>query len=68
MFEKIDVYWSGWFSVVLMFDWMDRYCCYFLCLFFCNMLLYIEMVIIGVIIYGKGDYLVYSEEEYLVVL
>lgn len=32
------------------------------------MLLYIEMVIIGVIIYGKGDYLVYSEEEYLVVL
>lgn len=68
MFEKIDVYWSGRFSVVLMFDWTDRYCRYFLRLFFRNTLLYIEMVIIGAIIYGKGDYLAYSEEEYSVAL
>ncbi|XNM48237.1 tRNA-dihydrouridine synthase [Escherichia coli] len=46
----------------------DRHCRYFLRLLSRNTLLYTEMVTTGAIIHGKGDHLVYSEEEHPVAL
>lgn len=56
------------FSVAPMLDWTDRHCRYFHRLLTKNTLLYTEMVTTGAIIYGKGDYLAYSEEEHPVSL
>ncbi|HAO18642.1 MAG TPA: tRNA dihydrouridine(20/20a) synthase DusA, partial [Alteromonas macleodii] len=46
-----------------MLDWTDRHCRYFLRLMSKHTLLYTEMVTTGAIIYGKGDYLGYNQEE-----
>lgn len=56
------------FSVAPMLDWTDRHCRYFLRLLSRNTLLYTEMVTTGAIIYGKGDYLGYNQEEHPVAL
>lgn len=56
------------FSVAPMLDWTGRHCRYFHRLLSKNTLLYTEMVTTGAIIYGKGDYLAYSEEEHPVAL
>ncbi|WP_375083942.1 tRNA dihydrouridine(20/20a) synthase DusA [Providencia sp. SKLX074055] len=56
------------FSVAPMLDWTDRHCRYFHRLLSKNTLLYTEMVTTGAIIYGKGDYLAFSEEEHPVAL
>lgn len=52
------------FSIAPMLDWTDRHCRYFHRLLSHQALLYTEMVTTGAIIYGKGDYLTYSEEEH----
>ena len=52
------------FSVAPMLNWTDRHCRYFHRLLSRKALLYTEMVTTGAIIYGKGDYLAYSEEEH----
>ena len=56
------------FSVAPMLDWTDRHCRYFHRLLSKNTLLYTEMVTTGAIIYGKGDYLAFSDEEHPVSL
>ena len=56
------------FSVAPMLDWTDRHCRYFLRLMSKHTLLYTEMVTTGAIIYGKGDYLGYNQEEHPVAL
>ena len=56
------------FSVAPMLDWTDRHCRYFLRLLSKHTLLYTEMVTTGAIIYGKGDYLAFNEEEHPVAL
>lgn len=52
------------FSVAPMLDWTDRHCRYFLRLLSKHTLLYTEMVTTGAIIFGKGDYLGYNDEEH----
>ncbi|AIU89656.1 tRNA dihydrouridine(20/20a) synthase DusA [Pectobacterium odoriferum] len=52
------------FSIAPMLDWTDRHCRYFLRQLTSQTLLYTEMVTTGAILYGKGDYLAYSEEEH----
>lgn len=52
------------FSVAPMLDWTDRHCRYFLRLMSRHALLYTEMVTTGALIYGKGDYLAYNDEEH----
>ena len=52
------------FSVAPMLDWTDRHCRYFLRLMSKHTLLYTEMVTTGAIIYGKGDYLGFNQEEH----
>ncbi|WP_346993816.1 tRNA dihydrouridine(20/20a) synthase DusA [Alteromonas gracilis] len=47
-----------------MLDWTDRHCRYFLRLLSKHTLLYTEMVTTGAIIYGKGDYLGFNNEEH----
>lgn len=47
-----------------MLDWTDRHCRYFLRLISRHTLLYTEMVTTGAIIYGKGDYLGFNDEEH----
>ncbi len=56
------------FSVAPMLDWTDRHCRYFLRLLSKHSVLYTEMVTTGAIIYGKGDYLGFNEQEHPVVL
>lgn len=51
-----------------MLDWTDRHCRYFLRLLSQHAVLYTEMVTTGAIIYGKGDYLGFNEQEHPVVL
>ncbi len=55
-------------SVAPMLDWTDRHCRYFYRLMSKQTVLYTEMVTTGAIIFGKGDYLSYNEEEHPVVL
>lgn len=52
------------FSIAPMLDWTDRHCRYFHRLMTKNTLLYTEMVTTGAILFGKGDYLQYSQEEH----
>ena len=47
-----------------MLDWTDRHCRYFLRLISRHTLLYTEMVTTGAIIFGKGDYLGFNNEEH----
>lgn len=56
------------FSIAPMLDWTDRHCRYFLRLLSKHTLLYTEMVTTGALIYGKGDYLAYSQAEHPVAL
>ncbi|NMP30375.1 tRNA dihydrouridine(20/20a) synthase DusA [Thalassotalea sp. M1531] len=55
-------------SVAPMLDWTDRHCRYFYRLMSKRTVLYTEMVTTGAIIFGKGDYLGYNEEEHPLVL
>ncbi|WP_371186815.1 tRNA dihydrouridine(20/20a) synthase DusA [Thalassotalea maritima] len=55
-------------SVAPMLDWTDRHCRYFLRLLSKHTVLYTEMVTTGAILYGKGDYLGYNQEEHPLVL
>jgi tRNA-dihydrouridine synthase A len=56
------------FSCAPMLDWTDRHCRFFLRLLSSNTVLYTEMVTTGAIIYGKGDYLGFNQEEHPLVL
>ncbi len=56
------------FSVAPMLDWTDRHCRYFYRIMSKHAVLYTEMVTTGAIIYGKGDYLAYSQQEHPLVL
>lgn len=56
------------FSVAPMLDWTDQHCRYFLRLISRHALLYTEMVTTGALIYGKGDYLAFNDEEHPVAL
>lgn len=56
------------FSVAPMLDWTDRHCRYFLRLLSGHTVLYTEMVTSGAIIYGKGDYLAFNNQEQPLVL
>lgn len=55
-------------SVAPMLDWTDKHCRYFLRQISQHALLYTEMVTTGAIIFGKGDYLGYNQEEHPVAL
>ncbi|WP_260679362.1 tRNA dihydrouridine(20/20a) synthase DusA [Thalassomonas sp. M1454] len=55
-------------SVAPMLDWTDRHCRYFLRQLSSNTVMYTEMVTTGAILFGKGDYLSYNDEEHPVVL
>lgn len=56
------------FSVAPMLDWTDKHCRYFYRLMSKHTVLYTEMVTTGAIIFGKGDYLGFNEEEHPVAL
>ncbi len=55
-------------SVAPMLDWTDKHCRYFLRQISQHTLLYTEMVTTGAIIFGKGDYLAFNQEEHPVAL
>ncbi|MFM2478106.1 tRNA dihydrouridine(20/20a) synthase DusA [Celerinatantimonas sp. MCCC 1A17872] len=63
-----DVYRSSRFSIAPMLDWTDRHCRYFHRLLTKQAQLYTEMVTTGAILHGKGDYLLFNEQEQPVVL
>lgn len=56
------------FSVAPMLDWTDRHCRYFHRLLSGQTLLYTEMITTGAILFGKGNYLAYSQQEQPVAL
>ena len=55
-------------SVAPMLDWTDRHCRFFLRQLSKHTVMYTEMVTTGAILFGKGDYLSYNEEEHPLVL
>jgi tRNA-dihydrouridine synthase A len=55
-------------SVAPMLDWTDRHCRYFYRVMSKHTVLYTEMVTTGAILFGKGDYLSFNDEEHPVVL
>ena len=55
-------------SVAPMLDWTDRHCRYFYRVMSKRTVLYTEMVTTGAILFGKGDYLSFNNEEHPVVL
>ena len=55
-------------SVAPMLDWTDKHCRYFLRQISQHAVLYTEMVTTGAIIFGKGDYLAFNQEEHPVAL
>ncbi|WP_229817402.1 tRNA dihydrouridine(20/20a) synthase DusA [Thalassotalea profundi] len=55
-------------SVAPMLDWTDRHARYFYRVLSKRTVLYTEMVTTGAILFGKGDYLSFNEEEHPVVL
>lgn len=55
-------------SVAPMLDWTDKHCRYFLRQISQHTLLYTEMVTTGAIIFGKGDYLAFNDQEHPVAL
>ena len=52
------------FSIAPMLDWTDRHYRYFARLMSKYALLYTEMITTGAILYGKGNYLAYNQEEH----
>lgn len=56
------------FHLAPMLDWTDRHYRYMARLMSRHTLLYTEMVTTGAILFGKGDYLAFNEEEHPVVL
>ncbi|OCG22081.1 tRNA dihydrouridine synthase DusA [Gilliamella sp. App2-1] len=52
------------FSVAPMLDWTDKHCRYFHRILTKQTLLYTEMVTTGAILFGKGDYLAFNNEEH----
>ncbi|MDC8832313.1 tRNA dihydrouridine(20/20a) synthase DusA [Alteromonas gilva] len=64
MANNIDLNLARTISVAPMLDWTDRHCRYFLRLISRHTLLYTEMVTSGAIIFGKGDYLGFNDEEH----
>lgn len=52
------------FSIAPMLDLTDRHCRYFHRLLTKNTLLYTEMVTTGAIMFGKGDYLAFNQDEH----
>ncbi|MBR9727658.1 tRNA dihydrouridine(20/20a) synthase DusA [Shewanella intestini] len=56
------------FSIAPMLDWTDRHYRYFARIMSKQTLLYTEMVTTGAIIFGKGDYLGFNEQEHPVAL
>ena len=56
------------FSVAPMLDWTDKHCRYFHRKLSQHAVLYTEMVTTGAILFGKGDYLGFNEEEHPVVV
>lgn len=63
-----DKYSASRFSVAPMLDWTDRHCRYFHRLLSGQTLLYTEMITTGAILFGKGNYLAYNQEEQPVAL
>lgn len=57
----MDCLWS-------MLNWIDRHCLYFYRVMSKRTVLYTEMVTTGAILYGKGNYLAYNEQEHPLVL
>ena len=55
-------------SVAPMLDWTDRHCRYFYRVMSKQTVLYTEMVTTGAILFGKGDYLSFNDEEHPLVL
>jgi len=55
-------------SCAPMLDWTDRHCRYFYRVMSKRVVLYTEMVTTGAILFGKGDYLSFNDEEHPVVL
>lgn len=51
------------FSIAPMLDWTDKHCRYYHRILTKQTLLYTEMVTTGAILYGKGDYLAFNEQE-----
>ncbi len=51
-----------------MLDWTDRHCRYFMRLLTQHSVLYTEMVTTGALIFGKGDYLRFHQQEHPVAL
>lgn len=51
-----------------MLDWTDKHCRYFHRILTKQTLLYTEMVTTGAILFGKGDYLAFNDEEHPVCL
>jgi len=66
--KDTSTYKANRLSVAPMLDWTDRHCRYFHRLMTSQTLLYTEMVTTGAIIYGKGDFLAYNQEEHPVAL
>ncbi len=56
------------FSVAPMLDWTDKHCRFFHRKLSRHAVLYTEMVTTGAILFGKGDYLAFNEEEHPVVV
>lgn len=52
------------FSIAPMLDWTDKHCRYFHRILTEKALLYTEMVTTGAILFGKGDYLAFNNEEH----
>jgi len=52
------------FSIAPMLDWTDRHCRYFHRQLTAHTLLYTEMVTTGALLFGKGDFLQFSEAEH----
>jgi tRNA-dihydrouridine synthase A len=55
-------------SVAPMLDWTDQHCRYFYRVMSKQTVLYTEMVTTGAILFGKGEYLAFNQEEHPVVL
>ena len=55
-------------SIAPMLDWTDRHCRYFYRVMSKQTVLYTEMVTTGAILFGKGNYLEYNQQEHPVVL
>lgn len=62
--DAAPLYPTARFSIAPMLDWTDHHCRYFHRMLSKNALLYTEMVTTGAIIHGRGDYLLFNEQEH----